>query len=149
MGEARLECETFITLQKRRFRVNRQRSIHIGGQKMYPKANVLRSLINRPKHMSSLWLVVLLLCWAHTSFGQTAILVDDDGIQCPNSVRSIQEAVAGASAGSTILVCSGIYQGTVNIIGHDKDRLKIVAADLWPAAGWNHDCECRLRQYRR
>lgn len=59
---------------------------------------------------------------------QAAILVDDDGAQCAGSVRTIQQAVAAASTGSTILVCSGTYQDTVNLIGHEKDGIKIIAA---------------------
>src|SRR6267378_1017747 len=40
----------------------------------------------------------------------------------------VKFSVETAASGSTILVCAGTYQGTVNIIGHDKDRLKIIAA---------------------
>jgi parallel beta-helix repeat protein len=57
-----------------------------------------------------------------------ALTVDDDGAECPNSVRTIQEAVTQASAGSTILVCPGTYHGTVEIAGHSKDGLKLIAA---------------------
>lgn len=56
------------------------------------------------------------------------LTVDDDGADCPNSLRTIQEAVAQAPAGATILVCPGTYHGTVEIAGHAKDGLKLIAA---------------------
>jgi parallel beta-helix repeat protein len=56
------------------------------------------------------------------------LTVDDDGADCPNSLRTIQEAVARAAAGATILVCPGTYHGTVEIAGHAKDGLKLIAA---------------------
>ena len=55
------------------------------------------------------------------------ITVDDDGLDCPGSLRTIQEAVAAAPAGATILVCPGNYRGTVNITGPDKISLKLIA----------------------
>ena len=48
------------------------------------------------------------------------ITVDDDGLDCPGALHTIQEAVAEAPAGATILVCPGNYHGTVNIIGPEK-----------------------------
>jgi parallel beta-helix repeat protein len=53
--------------------------------------------------------------------------VDDDGAECPGALRTIQEAVAQASPGATILVCPGIYQRTVNIAGPEKNGLKLIA----------------------
>ena len=55
------------------------------------------------------------------------ITVDDDGLDCPGGLHTIQEAVASAPAGATILVCPGNYRGTVNIIGPDKTALKLIA----------------------
>ena len=58
--------------------------------------------------------------------GQT-LFVDDDGAQCPGALRTIQEAVARASRGTTILVCPGTYLKTVVVKGHDKDAIKLIA----------------------
>ena len=55
------------------------------------------------------------------------LTVDDDGADCPGALRTIQEAVAQASPGATILVCPGIYQRTVNITGPEKNGLKLIA----------------------
>jgi len=55
------------------------------------------------------------------------ITVDDDGADCPGALHTIQEAVAKAPAGATILVCPGNYNGTVNIIGPEKTALKLIA----------------------
>lgn len=55
------------------------------------------------------------------------ILVDDDGADCPGALPTIQEAVRRASSGATILVCRGIYTGTVSISGAEKDGLKLIA----------------------
>jgi parallel beta-helix repeat protein len=55
------------------------------------------------------------------------LTVDDDGLDCPGALRTIQEAVAQAPGGSTILVCPGTYRGTVNIIGPEKTALKLIA----------------------
>jgi uncharacterized membrane protein len=41
------------------------------------------------------------------------IVVDDDRAECPGGLPTIQEAVRVAPAGATILVCRGIYTGTV------------------------------------
>lgn len=53
--------------------------------------------------------------------------VDDDGLECPGALHTIQEAVAKAPAGATILVCAGNYRGTVNITGPEKTALKLIA----------------------
>jgi len=58
--------------------------------------------------------------------GQT-LFVDDDGAQCPGALRTIQEAVAQATRGATILVCPGTYQATVMVKGHDKDGIRLIA----------------------
>ena len=58
--------------------------------------------------------------------GQT-YFVDDDGVQCPGAIPTIQEAVAKARSGDTILVCPGIYSKTVLIKGHNKDAIRLVA----------------------
>ncbi len=55
------------------------------------------------------------------------LTVDDDGVDCPGALPTIQEAVAKALAGTTILVCPGTYRGTVNIAGPQKTGLKLVA----------------------
>jgi parallel beta-helix repeat protein len=55
------------------------------------------------------------------------LTVDDDGFDCPGALRTIQEAVAQAQGGATILVCPGTYRGTVNIIGPEKSGLSIIA----------------------
>jgi parallel beta-helix repeat protein len=55
------------------------------------------------------------------------LTVDDDGADCPNSLRTIQEAVAQAPGGATILVCPGTYHGTVEITGAAKNGLKLIA----------------------
>lgn len=43
------------------------------------------------------------------------ILVDDDGVQCPGALTTIQDAVNGAAAGDTIRVCAGTYFEEVTI----------------------------------
>jgi parallel beta-helix repeat protein/probable HAF family extracellular repeat protein len=55
------------------------------------------------------------------------VLVDDDNAECPGSLPTIQEAVRVAPAGATILVCRGIYTGSVNITGPEKNGLKLIA----------------------
>src|SRR5205823_2619413 len=55
------------------------------------------------------------------------LTVDDDGLDCPASVRTIQEAVAAAPAGAVILVCPGIYQKSVSIVGPGRNGLKLIA----------------------
>ncbi len=58
--------------------------------------------------------------------GQT-YFVDDDGVQCTGAIATIQEAVAKARTGDTILVCPGTYSKTVLIKGHDKDAIRLIA----------------------
>ena len=56
------------------------------------------------------------------------LTVDDDGFDSPGALHTIQEAVAQARAGATILVFPGTYYGTVNISGPEKNGLKLIAA---------------------
>ena len=56
------------------------------------------------------------------------LIVDDDGADCPGALSTIQEAVAAAAPGATILVCPGIYRRTVLIAGPEKTGLKLIAA---------------------
>lgn len=61
------------------------------------------------------------------ALAQKPIMVDDDWRQFPGGLPTIQQAISLATAGDTILVFPGEYLGTVNIIGHEKDGLKIIA----------------------
>jgi parallel beta-helix repeat protein len=54
------------------------------------------------------------------------LIVDDDGVQCPGALRTIQDAVARAPARATVLVCPGTYGKTVLIKGHEKDGLRLI-----------------------
>jgi parallel beta-helix repeat protein len=54
-------------------------------------------------------------------------MVDDDGAQCPGALATIQEAVAQAPEGATILVCPGTYRNQVTIRGAEKTGLKLIA----------------------
>jgi parallel beta-helix repeat protein len=57
--------------------------------------------------------------------GSTVLVVDDDGAECPRAnFTSIQAAVTEAEPGSTILVCTGVYEEQVLI---DKDDLRLRA----------------------
>lgn len=58
---------------------------------------------------------VLLCLGAAPAFGRT-LMVDNDGAECPQAeYTSIQQAVAAAEAGDKILVCPGLYTGTVTV----------------------------------
>ncbi len=59
--------------------------------------------------------------------GGSILFVDDDGVQCPGALRTIQEAVAQAQAGSAILVCPGTYRKSVKVIGSGKEGLQLIA----------------------
>jgi pectin methylesterase-like acyl-CoA thioesterase len=90
-----------------------------------------RSARKNKNRIVLLGLVVILTMASLTpaQVAQKTILVDDDGVECPSAAFStIQAAVESASLGARILVCPGTYRGTVNLIGHGKDRLKIIAA---------------------
>lgn len=62
-----------------------------------------------------------------TPWQSQLLTVDDDGADCPGALRTIQEAVSAAPPGATILVCRGIYRGTVNITGPGKNALRLIA----------------------
>jgi parallel beta-helix repeat protein len=85
---------------------------------------------NMPARQSGLYLVLLSLALglapAPAQCGQI-LFVDDDGAQCPGALPTIQEAVAQATRGATILVCPGTYRKTVNISGHAKDGVRLIA----------------------
>jgi parallel beta-helix repeat protein len=70
-----------------------------------------------------------LIC-AGAVLGQQAgdvLMVDDDGVQCPGALTTIQEAVSQAGEGWTILVCPGTYRKQVTIRGVEKTGLKLIA----------------------
>ncbi|MGS0687850.1 hypothetical protein ACVBEQ_22275 [Nakamurella sp. GG22] len=61
--------------------------------------------------------------------GPRVVVVDDDGVQCPDAgYKSIQQAIDAAVAGDTVHVCGGSYAGDVTV---DK-AVKLTA--LAPAA---------------
>jgi parallel beta-helix repeat protein len=60
---------------------------------------------------------VSVLLWFGTApaFART-LVVDNDGAECPQAeYTAIQQAVAAAKAGDKILVCPGLYLGTVSV----------------------------------
>ena len=57
----------------------------------------------------------LVMVLAPIAANAALILVDDDGVQCPGALTSIQDAVNGAVAGDTIRVCAGTYFEEVTI----------------------------------
>ena len=60
--------------------------------------------------------------------GNQTLLVDDDGVDCPNAdYNTIQGAVDAASANMTILVCAGTYNERVVVSGAAKDGLRLLA----------------------
>jgi len=67
---------------------------------------------------------VLLCLGTAPAFART-LVVDNDGAECPKAeYTTIQQAVAAAQAGDKILVCPGLYLGTVVI---DTSHLRIEA----------------------
>lgn len=56
-----------------------------------------------------------------------ALVVDDDGAQCPGAMPTIQGAVAAADPGTTIYVCAGTYGGSVPITGPAKNGIRLIA----------------------
>ncbi|MCC6368360.1 MAG: right-handed parallel beta-helix repeat-containing protein [Bryobacterales bacterium] len=60
--------------------------------------------------------------------GGRLLTVDDDGMECPGAMRTIQEAVEASAGGETILVCPGIYAHSVRIAGPEKNGLKLIGA---------------------
>jgi parallel beta-helix repeat protein len=79
--------------------------------------------------MKKLTIALALLALSASAFGAQTLTVDDDGRECPGALSQIQAAVDQAGAGDTILVCSGVYLGSVVIRGHEKDGLQLVARD--------------------
>jgi parallel beta-helix repeat protein len=58
---------------------------------------------------------VLLCLGTAPAFGRT-LVVDNDGAECPQAeYTTIQQAIAAAQAGDEILVCPGLYTGTVTV----------------------------------
>jgi parallel beta-helix repeat protein len=55
------------------------------------------------------------------------LVVDDDGVECPGALPTIQSAVAAADPGTTIYVCAGSYTGSVPISGAAKNGLRLIA----------------------
>lgn len=58
---------------------------------------------------------------------QKLIFVDDDWKQMQLVPTTIQAAISIATAGDTIFVLPGTYYGTVNLIGHGNDGIRIIA----------------------
>lgn len=54
----------------------------------------------------------------------SVIFVDDDGVQCPGALTTIQLGVTAAAPGDTVQVCPGTYAGGVVV---DKAGLKLKA----------------------
>ena len=72
-------------------------------------------------------LVYLTFVIASGAYAGQTYFVDDDGVQCPGAIATIQEAVAKARNGDTILVCPGTYLKTVTASGdftqNEQDRM--------------------------
>jgi len=67
----------------------------------------------------------VLFCFGTAPAFARTLVVDDDGAECPKTeYNTIQQAVAAAQAGDKILVCPGLYQGTVVV---DTPHLRIEA----------------------
>lgn len=73
---------------------------------------------------------------APTATAQTdTLVVDDDGVQCPEAgFSSIQAAVDASQLGDRVVVCSGVYDETVTIDTPDL-TLCGAAPDLAPTCG--------------
>jgi parallel beta-helix repeat protein len=54
-------------------------------------------------------------------------IVDDDGVQRPGALTTIQETVSKAGQGRTILVCPGTSHKMARIAGLEKTGLKLIA----------------------
>src|SRR2546428_4509259 len=93
-----------------------------------PKAGSRSKVGRKQLWVSTQILFVVLAIAAVPALAQRTILVIGDGPPFPGAVNTIQGGVSIATAGSRIIVFPGIYKGTVNIIGHDKDGLKLIAA---------------------
>ena len=79
------------------------------------------------KQALSLAVLMLIMACALPAMAQQVHVVDDDGAECPGAIRTLQEAVARAAAGDTILVCPGAYSGAVEVKGAGKNGLRIIA----------------------
>lgn len=55
------------------------------------------------------------------------LFVDDDGAQYPGALKTIQEAVAQAAPGATILVCPGTYRKSVKLTGDSSAGIHLIA----------------------
>ena len=67
----------------------------------------------------------VLLCFGTAPAFARTLVVDNDGAECPKAeYNTIQQAVAAAQAGDKILVCPGLYLGTVVV---DTPDLRIEA----------------------
>lgn len=80
------------------------------------------------KGLCGLTLALAALAFANAaSAGGPALVVDDDGADCPTAgFTAIQAAVTVAEPGSTILVCAGSYNESVTI-GAGKDDIRLFA----------------------
>ena len=68
----------------------------------------------------------LLLAISHPGLVSADLVVDDDGVQCPEATHAnLQAAVDAAQPGDTLLVCPGSYSGTVTI-GAGKTGLTLL-----------------------
>jgi parallel beta-helix repeat protein len=70
---------------------------------------------------------LFLLAIGPAAFAGQTFTVDDDGVDCPGALTTIQAAVEQAGAGDTVVVCRGTYLGSVTVTGHEKDGLQLVA----------------------
>ena len=62
----------------------------------------------------------VLLCFSTAPAFARTLVVDNDGAECPQAeYNTIQQAVAAAQAGDKILVCPGLYLGTVLVTESD------------------------------
>ena len=67
----------------------------------------------------------ILLCFGTAPAFARTLVVDNDGAECPQAeYNTIQQAAAAAQAGDKILVCPGLYEGTVVV---DTPHLRIEA----------------------
>jgi nitrous oxidase accessory protein NosD len=72
--------------------------------------------------------VSVLLCFGTAPAFARTLVVDNDGAECPQAeYTAIQQAVAAAQAGDKILVCPGLYFGTVVVDTPDL-RIEAMAA---------------------
>jgi parallel beta-helix repeat protein len=73
-------------------------------------------------------LLSVLLCLSTAPAFARTLVVDNDGAECPQAeYNTIQQAVAAAQAGDKILVCPGLYFGTV-VVNTPDLRIEAQAA---------------------